>query len=139
MKKLWLSRTKVIFLNDEDFDWASKWGWRYNKDGYAACDGKMLHIELMKRWGLYIEGMEIEHINGKRNDNQRDNLRMIEPQPKEINIVTNKGVTFNKKTRRYVVRINMGGKRYYLGSFTSIDEANKTYLEAKERKINNGP
>lgn len=67
--------------------------------------------------------------------------------PKELNsLLTNMknscgelpvGVTLVKRTGRYCTRVNINGKHTYFGSYLTVDEASRKYVEQKQIHIKN--
>jgi hypothetical protein len=74
---------------------------------------------------------EIDHINENPSDNRWENLREATPSEnhrnrgKQRNNTTGfKGVTFNKRLRRYIAGVKLNQKRYNVkGSFKTPEEA----------------
>lgn len=91
------------------------------------------HYVLMHR--LIFEGrcsinMEIDHINGKPNDNRKSNLRTASHSNNMKNVkiyYTNKtgqsGVYYNKKEGKYKVSMYIDKKRINLGTYAKIEDA----------------
>ncbi len=78
---------------------------------------------------------EIDHINGVRHDNRWENLREATRKQNNHNMPIRsdnragfKGVGFSRG--RYVARIIKDGKKHYLGSFWSPEEASEAYKKA---------
>ena len=72
----------------------------------------------------------IDHINMNKLDNRICNLRDVSKQENCFNSKA-KGITFNKRQKRYISRIMIDGKRINLGYFEKEEEANSAYLQAK--------
>lgn len=77
---------------------------------------------------------EIDHINGIRNDNRWQNLRVVSVAQNGLNrkkYSTNtsgaKGVSWHARLQKWRVRIQKSGKRIDLGCFDNIADAQKTY------------
>lgn len=114
-----------------------------NKDGYIhmMIDGKVYKAHRLA-W-LYVYGRfpvdQIDHKNGKRDDNRIDNLREVDSEgnshnlhhPREGNISKMLGVTFRKKSGKYQARIIVKYKDISLGFFATAELAHQAYLEAK--------
>ena len=70
----------------------------------------------------------IDHINRDKLDNQVSNLRIVSNQENQFN--TNaKG--YYKKGNKYEAKIQINGKKIYLGYFETTEEAHNAYLQAK--------
>lgn len=84
--------------------------------------------------------MQIDHINGRRDDNRIANLRDVSAAVNQQNVHTvprnNRlgvlGVSRNGK-RGFQASIEAQGKRHYLGTFGSTGEASAAYQAAKAR------
>jgi hypothetical protein len=91
-------------------------------------------------WTLAHNGVwpkeEIDHINGLKDDNRLANLREATRQENCFNAPTRagksglKGVTHRKGYARWSAAITVRGKSYFLGEFTSPEEAHEAYKEA---------
>lgn len=73
---------------------------------------------------------EIDHINGDRSDSRLENLRLATRGQNRCNAKlpsTNtsgaKGIYWDKQLRKWRARVKYEGRKYYFGSFASIDEA----------------
>jgi hypothetical protein len=137
MKMIKLTKGAVAIVDDDVFEWASKFRWYYCKQ-YAMRTVKtkkgkhtvLLHREIMKT----PEGMDTDHINGNKIDCRRENLRVCTHQENSRNqkIRKNntsgfKGVYFNKKAKKYQSYIHINYKAIYLGLFSTALEASKAY------------
>ena len=105
------------------------------KDGYMAImiKGKT-HKAHKLVWfyhnGDIPEGLEIDHINRIRNDNNIDNLRLVTRQQNNWN-TSGKGCYWREGKKKWQSYIGLNGKRKYLGSFDNETDARNAYLEAK--------
>lgn len=133
MKRIPLSRGKFALVDDCDFDELSKHRWFFATAGYAwrtlkisECPhsyGKLLY---MHRSILNAQkGQEVDHINGDKLDNRRDNIRIAssrqnklnKPKPRH-NTSGVRGVNWNKGRRRWVARISVAvGQSKTIGYF----------------------
>jgi hypothetical protein len=75
----------------------------------------------------------VDHIDSNKQNNNLDNLQIISQRENTSKKITKSkystGVTYNKKSNRFMSRIYINGVREYLGTF-------KTALEAKQSYIN---
>jgi len=80
--------------------------------------------------GPIPKGMHIDHINGDKSDNRITNLRLTTPAQNAQNRPTTAGVSFCKKTEKWIAQIGHGGKRLYLGRFNDRSDAEFSYANA---------
>lgn len=93
---------------------------------------------------LYVHGswpeLEIDHINGDRDDNRIANLRQAtvsENQQNRAKAQSNSatgriGVSFLSRERRWVAQLCVGGRRVLYKTFRSEDQATEAYIAAKQ-------
>jgi len=105
-----------------------------NSDGYRRGT-LLLRSYLAHRiiWKLVhgVDPIDIDHIDGNRQNNRIENLRSVSRAENLRNIRVRAGtvtgvigVAFYKRVGRYTARINIGGGRYkHLGYFDTIEEA----------------
>ena len=85
--------------------------------------------------------LEINHINGIKNDNRLCNLREITQQqncqnqrtPPSHNTSGFMGVSYYKAGNKYAAHINLDGKKKHLGYFNDPKIAYQAYLTAKRK------
>jgi len=106
-----------------DFDFLSKYKWTKDDRGYVSgrVNGKLISLHHCVMNAEY--GQMVDHINGIKTDNRRENLRFSAYKPNAQNLHLKKdgksskyrGVS--KKKGRYIVRIIIDYKEHYLGSY----------------------
>lgn len=82
---------------------------------------------------------EVDHINGDRDDNRIDNLRVVTHQENAHNMgVTPKhntsaliGVSYYKRDNTWSAYIKVNGRKKHLGYYPTPELAHAAYLEAK--------
>ena len=135
MKEIKLSKGKVAFVNDSDYEKVNQFKWTVseckNNDGvnYYAYrnvpqgDGTIKSIKLHQFiLGKAPDGMIIDHKNGNGLDNRRRNLRFCTKAENARNskIVAGKsiykGVSWSKHRNRWVAYIRFNNRHIYLGS-----------------------
>lgn len=95
MKLIPLTKGKVAKVDDTDFDTFGKFKWHITTGDYAgrnkkAPNGKFTIVTLHREIMNPPPGMEVDHINGDRLDNQRSNLRIVTPRENQWNTRANK-------------------------------------------------
>ena len=120
-------------------------GWRSYKDGYwyIVVDGKR-YVAHRIVWAL-VHGVDptyqIDHINGVRDDNRIENLRLA-PKGQLDNLQNSalqsnntsgyRGVSWHKIVGKWQGRIVKNQKTTHLGYFDTPEEAYAAYLKAKK-------
>jgi hypothetical protein len=148
VKEIKLTKNKISIIDDEDFDRVSKYKWHCLANDYAARkfyyekkDGKWVtkYIRL-HQFVLNEFNKEIDHINGNRLDNRKENLRFCDRTLNNANIGLKsnntsgyKGVRLNRTMKKWFASRTAYKKVYYLGSFKDKIDAAKAYnKKAKE-------
>lgn len=143
MKIILTSKHEEILVDDEDYERVSKVPWHITGRGYVCHsfykDGKRYYVRL-HRFLLNVEyGDErmVDHINGIKTDNRRSNLRICSNAQNQHNrgaSIKNtlglKGVSFHVRDRSFQAAIRVNGKRKYLGSFDTAEQAHAAYCSA---------
>jgi hypothetical protein len=144
MKLIPLSQGLYAQVDDQDFEWLSKWKWsavlkhnvwyavrRPEKHGRRRT--VYMHREIMG----FPDGKHIDHIDRDGLNNRRSNLRICSAaqnqrnRGKQVNNAAgHKGVSWNWQKRKWEARINARGKRKFLGYFDSPEEAAFAYDRA---------
>jgi len=118
-------------------------GYMHNS-GYRYTEIDHQHYALHRLAWLYVHGkypndsLEIDHINGVRDDNRIANLRLAtraqQMQNKAVysNSTTKlPGITFHKASGKYAARLNVNGKQIWLGLFDTVEAAWEARQKAK--------
>jgi hypothetical protein len=110
-------------------------GYRKIRVGGARCSAS--RIAFLYMTGRHPKG-QVDHVNGVRSDDRWENLRECTNGENQCNSGVRKdsgtgfkGVKLGQS--RYIARISKNGKRHYLGSFSTPEEAHKVYCEAADR------
>jgi len=95
-----------------------------NKKQYGAH-----RLAWLYTYGTY-PNQQIDHINQVRDDNRLENLREVSAKTNTHNRGTSgrntsgcMGVVWDKRASRWQARINVDGKRIFLGMFTEFSDA----------------
>lgn len=143
----------IVSVVDEDmYDWVSKWTWRaskYGKGFYAVrgvkLEGKwkqvLLHREMMQHLlGRTLDRKElVDHANRDTLDNRVGNLRVCSVAENTRNhggySTSKTGVTGVRRSRwgqdRFCASIQFEGKTIDLGTFNTFEEAVQARTEAE--------
>lgn len=151
MKYIPLTKGKFAIVDDEDFDRLSSRSWQYS-NGYAnlkrylgIVDGKQSQIkEYMHRIILGDVGdNHVDHINGDRLDNRKENLRLCTHaencrNSKKRNNKSSKykGVSRSLKrnlSKPWTAQITINGGNRFLGRYAEEIEAAAAYNEAARK------
>lgn len=113
--------------------------WVYMR-GYfkAALHGKEVWLH---RHILHVDGNKVvDHINGDRSDNRKQNLRIVTQRQNtwnagisKSNTTGYKGVYFDSGRKRYSAKIGVSGTYHFLGRYQTVEEAAIAYNEAALR------
>lgn len=115
---------------------------RINKGGYETVrlwkDAKakfyLIHRLVFSHFlGELNENLVIDHIDGNKVNNHYSNLQQITSRANTNKAVSNKYMKGVKKVNNggyYTASMNVKYKRYYLGCFKTIEEANEAYNKA---------
>ena len=135
----------VTVISEEDWPLVESLTLYRGSDGYVYfsrwIDGKVVSTTLHGWMMNAPSGTEVDHINGDRLDNRRENLRVVSRHLNQVNrhkLSRNnksgvRGVTVQqyKTGTSYIAQIVNHGEYHYLGSFGSLEEAAKARRAAE--------
>ena len=125
-------------VDDDTFHELNKIIWHY-QHGYARSNGPNKDRFYMHRIILNAPtGKVVDHINGDKLDNRKDNLRICNQSVNGLNRTKNnlnntsgfRGISYDKTRNKYRVHLKINYKQKYLGRFNSIEEAKDAYEKA---------
>ncbi len=134
---------KFTMVDDEHFSAVSAYTWRF-ENGYATTNiaGSRKHLRLHRLIiGNPPRGLEVDHIDGNRLNNQRANLRFVthtqnsqNRAPRQGTSSAFKGVHWNGQKMLWAAVIHADKVRIHLGFFASELDAARAYnVAAVER------
>lgn len=145
MKKVPLTQGQFALVDDEDYEWLMQWKWFAMKTphGFVAVRNRgswdepgtatiYMHREIMET----AQGMEVDHIDHNKLNDQRYNLRNCSALQNKCNkrsyygTSKYKGVSWNKKANKWMSRIASKGEHIHLGYYDDEEEAARVYDEA---------
>lgn len=139
-KEIKLNKGFVTVVDDEDFEWLSKFKWCVNH-GYAkrtVRNGlKFVTVRMHREILQASNEMQVDHINGNKLDNRRCNLRLATSSQNQQNRRVGKdntsgfkGVSWHKKSKKWCAQITVNRKVKHIGIFDDSIEAAKAYDKA---------
>lgn len=136
----------VVLIDPEDYEIIVSHDWRLNRKKYeiqnqayfqAAVKGKTIHLHREIMGCIHGDKKYVDHIDGNTLDCRKSNLRIctnaenIQNRKRNKNNTSGyKGVTFNKKEKKWLAYINANMKHYRLGSFNTKEEAHAAWIGA---------
>jgi len=148
-KQIQLTQGKYAIVDNEDYEYLSQWKWCYHQ-GYAVRTinngrkaGKQITQSIRMHRVITNAPCEmlVDHVNCDKLDNRKQNLRVCDHKgnsrnrisPNQMKPDRYKGAYFVKKTKKWVAKIKLDGKKIHLGYFfTEIEAANAYNKAAKE-------
>lgn len=136
---IYLATGEQVTVNKEDYELVNQYRWSDDSYGYAlgCVDGKMIR---MHRLIMHApEDKYIDHINGRKLDNRRFNLRLCSTSENgrhRTKMPSNNtsgflGVSWVKQNNKWLSRIKVSGKSKHLGLFDDIEDAVKSRKAAE--------
>jgi hypothetical protein len=135
-----LSRGAHALVDLADYPLVAGRKWHLHTKGYAGHSfrlpgGRSLFVSMHQVLVAAGPGQLVDHRNGNGLDNRRANLRLTDRVGNARNITRSKnqkrggfkGVTWNKRARKWEAGINVAKKRRYLGVFKDPADAARAY------------
>lgn len=140
-----------FYFDLEDYDKIKDYSWHTNR-GYIRTtkyyeDGSRITISMHNLLCPHNDNEEVDHLNRKKNDNRKSNLKPKTHLENMINVGLKKnstskiiGVNWRSDNLTWRAFIRYNGKKYNLGCFVNKIDAIKARL-AKEKELfgNNAP
>lgn len=139
MKLIPLTQGRFAQVDDEDYEWLSKWKWCVS-GGYAE------RVEDKKAFLMHREinhtpsGMDTDHMDHNKLNNCKSNLRTCTRRENSQNMKKPpsnksgfKGVHFDVRQNKWRTQIRIGGKKKTLGYFAVLEDAARAYDKAAKK------
>lgn len=148
MKEIKLTKGLVALVGDEDFEWLNQYKWHVHTANdkkrcqcYAARSVRQSgkprqRVQYMHKLILGADETKtlVDHKDGNKLNNQRQNLRIANSYENQHNQVKHcnntsgyKGVSWNKSSNKWQVSIQINNKNKYIGVFENKIDAAKEY------------
>lgn len=150
MKEIKLTRSRITIVDDEEFEKLNQFKWRahgHSNNCYAVRtfrfnkNEKQIDIIMHREILNAKKGISVDHVNGDRLDNRKENLRLAtcaenrynQKHANSNNKLGIKGVSYTKEGKKFWARIKINNKFIYLGSFGVMGDADSAYRKAEEK------
>lgn len=122
---------REILFDVEDIDLLQLKTYSYYVTAHNYCHNNILgyaHRLIMNA----PKDLQVDHINGNRLDNRKNNLRLATSQMNNHNNTVAKGYSFEKTRNKWSASIKLNRKKIHLGRYDTEAEARQAYLKAKK-------
>lgn len=144
MARIVLTCGAEVLVDDADIPLVGQYKWHLSHNGYVVrrvrIDGRKPIIYLHRAIMSADWAGDIDHINGDRLDNRRQNLRYATRSENNMNARArkgtasrHKGVTWHKQDRLWWAYIKHEGKQRSLGMHKTEADAARAYNAAAKR------
>jgi hypothetical protein len=134
MREIPLTKGRVAFVSDEDWERVSQYHWFIRGLGYVATTINHKKVYLHRFIMGAKDGQYIDHINGIRTDCRRENMRFCNKSQNSANSKLDakntsgyRGVSFCVRDKIWKAQIQVEEKGMRLGSFHNPIDAAKAY------------
>lgn len=136
-----LSNGTVAVVSAEDSERVARGRWHYMGRGYVVGDVDGRRV-VLHRWLLDAPtGVLVDHANGDRLDNRRDNLRFASARqntahrtkPNKNNSSGHRGVSWDRFRGRWLAKVMVDRKNVHVGRFERREDAVEAVRCARER------
>lgn len=135
------SKGEEFWFDLEDYDLIKNYCWYIDNNGYVSTNDFNNNYKTIKLHKLLFPNSKvIDHINHRKFDNRKHNLRECTYSNNNMNrgLHSNNtsgvtGVSWNKNIEKWCATIRINGKQKHLGSFKNFEDAVKIRKEAEEK------
>ena len=136
-------KREKFYFDKEDYYKIKDYYWYRSGDyGYLTTKSQNGKFKLIMHRVIMNcpDGLMVDHINHRPNDNRKENLRLCDKRQNAwntdvscTNISGCKGVYYNKRKNCWIAEIIYDNQKIYLGSFTNKEDAIAARLSANEK------
>lgn len=136
------SKEEKFYFDLEDYEKIKEQTWFFDSAGYVVSSESKKWTRFHRVVMRCPDGLCVDHINGDRNDNRKENLRIVDTQKNAQNVKKIKnnrtsiyfGVYYKKDHNKYCARIQgIDGKSVFIGYYDDEKSAALAYnAKAKE-------
>lgn len=121
-----------FMIDIDDYSVAKDYTWHIDPNHYAISkiNGRVIKLHRLIMGVVDCPDVEIDHINRNTIDNRKCNLRIADrslncynQRLSKYNTSGHSGVYKSKNYDKWCVQISHQGKRYYLGSYATLEDA----------------
>jgi len=134
MKEIKLTKGFVALVDDEDYEYLNQFNWGISAYKYACRAAGKLRILMHREIMCAAQGQIVDHIDGNCLNNQKVNLRLCShtqnirnQKRRRDNSSGFKGVSWDKRLKKWGARIQVNGKPISLGYFSDKKRAAEEY------------
>ena len=133
-------KDEPFIIDASDYEKVKEYCWRKNIDGYIVTTVGRKNLFLHRFIMEVSDDMVVDHINHDTGDNRKLNLRCVSQSKNMQNARNNrrnidgvKGVTFDRKWKKWIARITVNKETIRLGYYDTFEEAVASRKTAEEK------
>lgn len=135
MKKIYLYGRRIYaMVDDGDHNWLSQYRWSLSTKGYAQATINGRTVFMHRLIAGTPTGLETDHIDHRKLNNQRSNLRWVTAGENQRNRSASKrntsgrkGVCWHKQRQKWYAQIQINGRKKSLGLYDNREDAAQAY------------
>lgn len=123
-------KDKQTILDADDYERFAHMKWYLSDSGYAVSNGSNGGLRLHRLIMDCPFDKVVDHLNGNKLDNRKQNLRICSQKENMGNLHKAKGYSYDKSKGNWIVRY----KSRYCGRYNNEEDAKRAYRAAKSGK-----
>lgn len=128
MKVVKISQNKQAIVDDEDFARVINWRWSHHHTGYVVRGKPQISLHRFIMGAK--KGQYVDHVNGDRLDNRKENLRFCTRKQNQWNTRSYDGIHWRGDREAWIVRMRVDGRMKYIGYFKEKKDAEEARRQA---------